>query len=556
MLFTIFLLLFSTPSKVEVKSLSPSWIKILKASYSYALDEEKSGDEYLKEAMGGTPREVSNATAYTLFHKMCSNPDFSDASKMLNIKGINPVTLLKVYSSVFYNTTMEKDVFSSNLKNVLDIRDTKKCAPNAFVRFLENLYPAEMKNPTGKYIREWINTHITVIDKNHKFKGIVKALMLLHKRFDSVMGKTKWLAADELEMKNLSNNSCCRDLLTENPYPWRISAMIPLSGPWSILGKQIMYSILIAKKLFPALEIIVHDTASSPSKTLRIFKEKVMISDRSFMVIAPPRKDTFTALMKENVSGLSFFYPLSSFDTKLQTGKTVFYGEPEKSTRVENLISAARFRGAKTFGVLHPDNSFGKEFAKEFEESLRKKKLKQLFSKKYSISSIPSKLKIPDVDAIFIPDKATRVETIAKVLAASGHFPGPLKNSKGMLILATAEALDQGVFDRSGRYLTGGLFSPVFSSAAINNMDTVFTEEMTALGVKNILSIAIETFNFLQNIHFMLKQGKFTHESVINGLKSISAGPGLGNYYDPSGKIISSCRTYYYDGKNLKLVSN
>lgn len=552
MFLQLFLVFFAFNSvKVEGESLTPDWINTLKAAYSYSLDEDKKGDEYLKDAFAGKKQEKFNAAALEFFRAMCSDPSKGAVNKAFLT---NPGKFIDALGKAFNGSNLPSDPWSRQFASVIGIHGIKKCKADAFGLFLESAYKGG-KAPIKTAVTAWLEKNIRFVPDSKNLSGIVRLHQLFYNKIILLSAGKPFGADSETELKKFESDKTWADFFAR-PLPWRISALLPLSGKFAPLGRQVFYALLAAKKAWPLLEIIIHDTSSESSKTLKIYQEKVAVTDRSLVVIAPPDRESFKTLLAAVSKDIIVLYPGDSSGIDLdKVTSPLFFVSSEKSARVEVLLTSAWNEGARTFSIFYPDTNYGRDFAALFKSAVEKKGGKIDKYTKYTSSNLPSRPDPGSAQSVFIPDGVSNVETMARLLAAAGHFPGPLKKGKGMILLATAEAISEKAIDRSGRYFKNAYFAPVFSEAAPSVSEAPFVKAFKAMGMKYVLSMGIDTWSFLKNWAFILSGGGLSLNYFVNSVRSISAGPGLGNYYDNKGRVNHS-RLYKCDGKTITLVTN
>lgn len=160
-----------------------------------------------------------------------------------------------------------------------------------------------------------------------------------------------------------------------------IGAILPITGPASVLGEFVRTGIIVATDEINAqggingrpLRVIIEDSKNDPKEAINVYR-KLIASDKVSTVIS-------------SMSGVSnALVPLAENDRKVLFATTVSASKfAAKSPWVFRLFitadidaaTAARFAreklNAKTAGILHVEDDMGKSFASVFESSFRDK---------------------------------------------------------------------------------------------------------------------------------------------------------------------------------------
>ncbi len=158
----------------------------------------------------------------------------------------------------------------------------------------------------------------------------------------------------------------------------RIGVLLPLSGKFEPIGRQVLEGIMLATNLFGAnadrsgIELIVRDTAASPAQAIQAVEDLVLI-DHVIAILGPLSATVSSGAAKR---AQEFGIPIISFssdDRLTALGDYVFQHALTKRQQVQTLVAhAVKERGVKRVAILYPDEPYGQEFMQLFwDEALR-----------------------------------------------------------------------------------------------------------------------------------------------------------------------------------------
>jgi len=156
-----------------------------------------------------------------------------------------------------------------------------------------------------------------------------------------------------------------------------------------------------------------------------------------------------------------------------ETSPWVFHAFHSAEQRARVLARYAVKKGIKDFAIFAPNNGYGKAVGAAFADEVKKLGGVVLAKASYGKPNAANKairknrqLKKP-YRAIFIPASAKHLELVAPALAAAFIQPRPLGfkkkvRGKKVLMLSTAEALDDTFMRQAGRHTWGAVLAPGF----------------------------------------------------------------------------------------------
>ncbi len=346
----------------------------------------------------------------------------------------------------------------------------------------------------------------------------------------------------------------------QHPYPsgtpWRVSALVPLTGTWAPLGLQMLQALAAARAELPALEILVHNTQSSPAVALQLLSEEILLKDRPLVVILPPDPDSARVVLAAG-SDQVFLSVADGADLPAAAG--AFFAAPTRKARVEALVAQAVAEKATRLGILAPDTPAGRELAAAAAAAIAAHKGTVVFSSTYDPAKLPARLDLKNLataQGVIIPDAAERVAALARRLAAAGAFPAPMNaQGKGFLLLATAEALSEAVVSQNVRYLAGALFAPGFYSGAPDPDFDTMNAYFTRLKAPLVLAAASGTYWWIKSLPLAAVRSGGSRTLLRESIAAWSLGPGLGRTFDAHGRALGRPRLYRVAGGRVLRVN-
>jgi ABC-type branched-subunit amino acid transport system substrate-binding protein len=154
------------------------------------------------------------------------------------------------------------------------------------------------------------------------------------------------------------------------------------------------------------------------------------------------------------------------------TGAFVFHVRHAAEARARTLAQRALARGIKTFAVLAPENGYGKAVGAAFTKEIEKGGGKVVTTVTYAKGTKSFAAQAAQLGtswtAVFVPDQADVLGLIAPALAATGNlarpmpFPKKVIGGRPILLLSTAEDLNDQYLVNAGRHSEGALLAPGF----------------------------------------------------------------------------------------------
>ena len=239
-----------------------------------------------------------------------------------------------------------------------------------------------------------------------------------------------------------------------------IGCLLPLSGSFAAYGQEILNGLTLGMMNDPMKEtrmkVIVKDTAGSPEKALS--ELETLANKQRVIGIMGPLSSKTTAFISERAQELGV--PMITLTQKrdvVKTGDMVFRNFLTPAQEIDLLLEVAMDQlGLKRFGILYPDNTYGRfcmnrfwdkldelggsvtavesypTDVTDFEEQIKKMvglyypragDWRRIYSRGRTAGDDESEKQLKDddpiidFDAVFIPDTYQRVAMIAPQLA-------------------------------------------------------------------------------------------------------------------------------------------
>ena len=509
---------------------------------------------------GNTPAEGPERKAARMLlavHQICSGHwdrgrtfwNALDSGEQLQLAGI-----LLGRRVISLKPAIPNDLLWIQVDGILGVYTT--CSAPGLLFFADHVHTQSNSLDVKQALFEWIPSLFTGQDtfSPEHYKGIGAYFVHATRRL-----RHHWLSEPFSETDLEAYQKSFTALNLSHPYPsgtpWRISALVPLTGNWSPLGLQMLQALAAVREEIPALEILVHNTNSSPAIALSLLQEEVLLKDRPLAVILPPDPES-ARMVLEAKSGMLFFSAADGTD--MDGFSNVFFAQTPRRARVAALVRSGIDQGARKFGILHPKTSAGRELADEAVANVKRLGGTVVFHVAYDPNKLPEKLNLPklaEVQAVLIPDAAVRVAGLARRLAAAGAFPGPLtERGKGVLLLATAEALSPSVVSGNARYFSGATFAPGFYADAPDPEFTRLVEHFTRMKSTMVLSVAAETYWWIRSLPQVAVRSAGSRLLLREAITRWNLGPGRGDLFDSGGRIRKPPRLYRFTSGRMTLL--
>ncbi|MBC8458193.1 MAG: penicillin-binding protein activator, partial [Deltaproteobacteria bacterium] len=200
-----------------------------------------------------------------------------------------------------------------------------------------------------------------------------------------------------------------------------VGCLLPLSGPFAIYGEEILNGIQLGMATFGEkgqdsdLELVIKDTKGTPEDTLAGL-ENLVINEKVMAIIGPLLSSTaISAAKKAQRLGVPII-TLTQKEGIMEEGDMVFRNFLTPSQEVKRLLNTAIVEmGIKRFGVLYPDNSYGRFFMNLFRDKLEEMGAKVTAIESYNPDDTDFANPIKKMIGLYYPRPASLVQKLIEM---------------------------------------------------------------------------------------------------------------------------------------------
>jgi len=197
-----------------------------------------------------------------------------------------------------------------------------------------------------------------------------------------------------------------------------IGCLLPLSGPFSIYGEEVIngiqLGILAGHDQIPDLEVVIKDTKDTPEYALSGIEDLAQ-HEKVIAVIGPLSSKTATAVARQ---AQELGVPLVTLTQKegiTQEGDMVFRNFLTPSREVKKVLDPSLIDvGIKRFAILYPDNPYGRVFMDLFWERIDQIGGTVTAVESYAPDVTDFAAQIKKMTGVYYPKPASLVEKIIK----------------------------------------------------------------------------------------------------------------------------------------------
>ena len=339
------------------------------------------------------------------------------------------------------------------------------------------------------------------LEQNETEQVIKAATTLLHSTRDE-----EWLSKGRALLKRIKDEMAVKQGV--------LGCLVPLSGPFSIYGEEVLKGVELGLGVHwdptaeTGLELFIRDTKGKPEEALAAL-ENLVVDENVMAIIGPvSSKAAIAVARKAQEMGVPII-ALTQRAGIVEEGEMIFRNFLTPSQEIDGLLDVAMGQmGLENFGILYPDNAYGRYSMNLFWDRLNemggtvtavesygvddtdfadqiKKMVGLYYPRPASLVQRLEDMKTPedeeeliypeepepiiDFDAIFIPDSFQRVAMIAPQLA----FHDVLE----VQLLGTSAWQSPKLVEMAKDYIQGALFCSGFVGDSEEAGVRVFVEE-------------------------------------------------------------------------------
>ena len=356
-----------------------------------------------------------------------------------------------------------------------------------------------------------------------------------------------------------------------------VGCLLPLSGPFAIYGQEVLDGIQLGMELFGepgyglALELVIRDTKGMAEHAVAGLEDLVK-NEKVMAVIGPLSSRTATAAAQKAQALSVPMITLTQKEGIVEEGGMVFRNFLTPSREVERLLDVTISEmGIKRFGILYPDNYYGRYLMNLFWDRLEEmggmvtavesynpdstdfadqiKKMTGLYyprpdslvqklsemrpSEEEESETDPEEPEaIVDFDAVFLPDNYQKVAMIAPQLV--------FHDVLDVLLMGTSLWQSPQLIDLARNYVQGAIFPSGFFERSGEPGVNAFVESYKAnfdCAPGILAATGYDTIRLLK--YMMEKKGVHTRKDLREALLRCLDFPGVTGmiYFDLQGDI-------------------
>ena len=257
----------------------------------------------------------------------------------------------------------------------------------------------------------------------------------------------------------------------------RVGVIAPISGRARLIGDTVIKGTMLAAKTMRAaanmeITVAIRDSKSNPKLAARAVDE--LVKNEHVSAIIGPLSGKCAAAAGERAEKLGV--PLITLTVRedLPSDRPfVFRYFTSNRMEISELVTTAAGEGVRRFAVFRPNNGYGKTMETLFEQAVVDQGLQFAGAISYppgakNFTDAMARLKdLGNIQALFVPDSASRLALVAPALAAAGMWSAPAGTDpqgpgQAIQLLVPSTGYSQDLIRRAARYLEGALFTVFF----------------------------------------------------------------------------------------------
>ena len=256
--------------------------------------------------------------------------------------------------------------------------------------------------------------------------------------------------------------------------PGRLGAILPMTGRQKRIGDLAMRGLSMSSGVSAvagtSATLRVRDSSSVASGAAAAIDD--LAQQQVIAVVGPVGgKAVDRAADRAGRIGLPLVSLSSRPESQKASSSYVFHVVHSAESRARALARYATKNKIKDFAILAPKNGYGRAVGDAFAREVERLGGAIVVRVDYKPNTTSFKKDVRKLrkpwQAIFIPDRARKLELIAPALAYGNFLARPLAQRKRggkrkVLLLSTAEGIGERYIRAAGRYSWGGVFAPGF----------------------------------------------------------------------------------------------
>jgi branched-chain amino acid transport system substrate-binding protein len=311
--------------------------------------------------------------------------------------------------------------------------------------------------------------------------------------------------------------------------PYVVGALLPLSGRGREVGRQLLQGMQLAQLDEGGPELVVEDTADSPSKASTA-AESLIGNQRVIALLGPVGIRTTEAVAEVTEHAGVPLLSFSASEDVTRAGEQVFRFLHSPRDELGALVGAARRRGLSRFVVLYPDHGYGRTLERLFDQEVAAAGGVYCEGVAYppgtkSFVEYVRTVLDTSCDVVLLADVGEQVALIAPTFAAEGAWStgeegAPQHAEREVHFLLPSPSWSPNLLRRGHRYLQGALIALPFYEGSEAPLASNFRTAYETRYGEPPATFAAYGYDAYRMISAMLRQGHGTRQGLADALKS------------------------------------
>jgi len=305
----------------------------------------------------------------------------------------------------------------------------------------------------------------------------------------------------------------------------KIACLLPLTGPDNTYGARVLSGLRLAFEDAPEL-LTVRDTGGDPEIAAALFQE--LVSSPSILgVIGPLRTNVAEAVAgKATEAELPM---LSLAQGEGIAGRFVFPISVTRMQQVQTLVvHATNVLHARHFGVVYPDDGYGRRFRELFKDAVRAHGGQVVGSLSYvpgqpdfvaEAATVRRWSRERQLDAVFIPDGARTASKLSTEIRV--EVPD-------LVLLGTESWNRPAVIAQTADWLEGAMFADAFFAGSIEPSTRTFVERFLQRNGRVPTAFEAQAFDAGMILRQAIDAGAVTRSDTVRLMLAMGRFSGAG----------------------------
>jgi ABC-type branched-subunit amino acid transport system substrate-binding protein len=306
----------------------------------------------------------------------------------------------------------------------------------------------------------------------------------------------------------------------------RVAALLPLTGPDKAYGSRVLNGLRLAYADAPHL-LLVRDTGGDPAAAATLLQE--VAADPTVLAVLGPMRGSEAEAVVPQADDAGIPVVLLA-QQEVAGGRYVVQTSMTRRQEVQRLAEhAARTLHASRFGVLYPDDTYGRTFLALFQEAARRQGGRVVGTGPYVPGQTEFRAEAAlaaswGADAVFMPDNARTAAALGAAVRAA---------APRVALLGTESWNRPTTLAQAGEALEGAVFADAFFIGSERPSTREFVERFQNRMHRAPTVFEAQGYDAAMLVRRAIESGAVTREDVLAHVRS--AGP-----YDGAGRLLAT----------------